>query len=107
MTATAVETVTLTGKSGRNYKFMIYPRTTAWAHVPGVYVVLRDKGATWGTIYIGQTDDLAARLASHHKEPCFNRHGWTHLGYHHESSEAQRRIIEQDLLARYICPCND
>lgn len=109
MTTAAIDTVKLTGSnSRRQYPFSVYPKRSPWASVAGVYIILRKElDGSYSTIYVGQTEDLAARMANHHKEPCFNRHRWTHLGFLSESSGAGRLTIEGDIRAGYQWPCND
>jgi len=101
-------TVTLTGASGRNYDFEVYPWDTQFNHVGAVYCVLRRKPeGNFNIIYIGQTGDLSERFGDHHKQQCFDRNGKTHIGVYPEPSEARRLTIEADLLGKYKPACND
>lgn len=104
-TTSAVQT-TLTGKSGKQYQFTAYPRISSWNGVAGVYVILRNTSG--GTVlYVGETENLRDRMANHHKQACFDRNGWTHLGWLGETSSARRLDIERDLMLQYRPTCND
>ncbi|MBK8245824.1 MAG: GIY-YIG nuclease family protein [Gemmatimonadetes bacterium] len=98
--------IALTGKSGKQYQFTAYPRHFTWNEVPGVYVILRNTSS--GTVlYVGETENLKDRMANHHKQACFDRNGWTHLGWLGERSSTRRLEIESDLMLRYRPTCND
>ncbi|MEW8701853.1 MAG: hypothetical protein AB2601_20525 [Candidatus Thiodiazotropha sp.] len=100
-------TVTLKGVSGRSYDFDVYPWGTSFKPVGAVYTVLKRNGTNFSILYIGQTGDLSERLDNHHKRPCFDRNGKTHIGIHLESSEPSRLAIETDLVRNYSPTCND
>lgn len=106
-TTAASSTVTLTGASGTNYQFTLYPWGTVFKPVCAVYAML--KLATDGTYYVqyvGQTGDCSERFDFHHKESCFRSHGVTHIGLLIENSEQRRFAIETDLVRAYNPPCN-
>lgn len=100
-------TVTLNGASGRSYSFDVYPWGTSFKAVGAVYTILKNNGTNFTILYIGQTSDLSERFDNHHKQPCFDRHGKTHIGIHLESSESRRFNIETDLVRNYTPVCND
>lgn len=102
------ETVTLTGASGKQYVAVdVYPRYSSWNSVAGVYLILRKLASgRYDTLYVGETDDLAERIANHHKMSCFEQHGWTHLAFLSEGNARTRLIIEADILRGYRWPCN-
>jgi len=105
-----IEDLTLTGKSGTNYTFQMFPLDTQFKALGAVYVITkRTQGSNGGThslIYIGQTGDLSTRFDDHHKEDCFKRHGANCIGVLLNESEDRRLEIEMDLLAAYHWPCN-
>jgi len=103
--------ILVTGASGKQYKFWVYP----WGHKlkaeGGVYMVLKNSGTLlvpkYSVIYVGQTENLDERFDDHHKQFCFNRNGRTHIGARLGSVKATRLTIEADLVARYSPSCND
>jgi hypothetical protein len=38
---------------------------------------------------------------------CFEKNGWTNLGFLHEKNEHNRLAIEQDILKNFNWICND
>ncbi len=100
-------TVTATGASGTSYTFTTYPWGQAFNPAGAVYLVLRHKGNTnYDLLYVGQTGNLAERFDNHHKQPCFNRNGKTHIAVLPEPREASRLQIETDLIRNYNPDCN-
>lgn len=104
--ATDVNTVTATGSSGAQYSFKVYPWDTPFKSIGGVYLVLRTGNPSFDLIYVGQTEDLNSRFDSHHKQPCFDRKGRTHIAVLVEPSEPKRLRIESDLVTKYQPSCN-
>ncbi|MEW8057721.1 MAG: hypothetical protein AB2796_20615 [Candidatus Thiodiazotropha sp.] len=100
-------TVTLKGVSGRSYDFDVYPWGTSFKAVGAVYNKKKKNGTNFSILYIGQTGDLSERFDNHHKRPCFDRNGKTHIGIHLESAESRRFDIETDLVRNYSPVCND
>ena len=101
---------TVSGKSGTKYTFGVYDSPGEWREVAGVYLITK-RTVTDGTgshshIYVGETDNLKERHASHHKEDCFQQHDANCLCFLAESSEQKRRAIEADVLAGGRWPCN-
>ncbi len=105
-TATAVNTVTAIGSSGAQYSFNVYPWGTTFKAVGAVYLVLRHGNPSFDLLYVGQTDDLSSRFDSHHKQPCFDRKGRTHIAALVEPSEKRRLQIESDLVTKHQPSCN-
>lgn len=99
-------TVTLTARSGISYPFTVLPLGTPLAAVGGVYAIMRDEGARWTVLYIGQTGDFSSRFDSHHHEMAFRRQRATHIAVIGISGEERRRHIEADLVSRYAPPIN-
>lgn len=109
---TELGTLTLTGQSGTEYTFDVYPADTDWN--PGVacvyYISNRtpksDGGWTHSAIYIGETNDLRDRLANHHKQACFDRHDYNAISIYQLSDSDDRLIAEDDLITAIDPPCN-
>lgn len=102
-TAVAVK---FAGASGKAYDFEAYPWNSTWNSVAVVYVVLRQEGTRLQVLYVGETSDLKQRMANHHRQACFDRHGKTHLAVVMETSPNRRTAIETDLMNSYSPPCN-
>lgn len=103
----AVDKVTVEGISGTQYEFDVYLWGTQFKPVGAVYIVLKKKPTgNYDLLYVGQTGDLSERFDNHHKKPCFDRNGKTHIGVRVESSEKRRLSIEADLTAKYKPVCN-
>lgn len=77
---TTASTILFEGASGSSWEFKIYPKSISWNHVACVYAVTKVSTSNKHTVlYVGETEDIAERFSGHHKEPCFNRNGWTHV----------------------------
>jgi hypothetical protein len=97
------------GISGQTYTYEIHPIDTSFKGLPGNYIFAKEtKPNTWTPVYIGETSNLSERFDDHHKKPCVDRNGATHIHVHvNDAGEAARRAEEQDLIAAYRPPCND
>lgn len=100
------ETVTATGKSGTTYEFQVFPWNTSFNPVAAVYMVLKTHSSQYTILYVGETDNLKERFDNHHKQPCFDRNGKSHIGVLREDGESRRLRIEADLVAGYNPTCN-
>jgi len=105
-------TITLTGASGTEYKFNVYPFDTNFRSIGAVYAVTKrtpkaEGGANHTRIYIGETGDLSERFDAHHKAGCFQQNGANCICTHRRDDEQTRLEIEADLLGNYDPPCND
>jgi len=87
------------GKSGRAYRYTIYPLPTRFSPgQPGNYVFAkRDADGHWTPLYIGQ-GDLNDRAIHHHQAQCLRVKGATHFHCHKAALEQHRRREEIDLL---------
>ncbi len=105
----ADDTIIVTGISGSNYIFYLYPWGENLKALCGVYVVLRKsiQNGNHTILYIGQTGDLSERFDDHHKKSCFDRNRKTHIAAMLEPSEAKRLRIETDLINNYRPTCNN
>lgn len=98
-----------TGASGTQYGYFIYPLNgLALSGLAGNYIFAKQTSpGIWAAIYIGQTHNLAQRIASHEKLECAILNGATHLHAKlTEGGEEVRCHQESDLVARYRPPCN-
>ena len=71
-----------------------------------VVSVMREDPQQYAVIYVGQTEDLAARFEDHHKRSCMASHGANRIAVRVERDEAERLAIENDLITAYRPPCN-
>ena len=104
---------TVAGRSGETYKFEVYPKDSSWNEVAAVYLVTKRTikpdgvGGQHENIYVGQTENIKARFASHDKENCFAARQANCVCVLQVSSEQARLAIEADILAGGRWPCND
>jgi predicted GIY-YIG superfamily endonuclease len=102
-----IGTLHLSGQSGQQYRFNVYPADTAFNTVPAVYAVSqRENNGNHNILYIGQTDNLPERFDNHHKLQCFQRQGFNAICVHQEPNERSRLSKESDLIAKYNPHCN-
>jgi hypothetical protein len=105
-----IGTLTLQGASGQTYAFDVYAATVNWAdNIACVYCISKrtskpDGGGDHKVIYIGHCEDLKERHANHHKQECFETHGYNCISIHHQGNEARRLQIETDLGGRLVLP---
>ena len=104
--------VVWTGKSGNQYTFEVYPLdTTRFNEVECVYIYTKAVEGKWKAIYVGQTSQLATRLAQHASgngvsDKCIQRSGASHLHVHMLTSESSRLDVETDIRNNYNTSCN-
>jgi hypothetical protein len=101
----------LVGTSKKTYNFTVYPKSTTFTAVGGIYAITRryqkeDGKFSHDTIYIGQTGNLSERFDNHHRIACFNRHNWTSICVHRDDNEQSRLAKEKDLIGSQNPPCN-
>jgi hypothetical protein len=106
--------ITFNGKSGEKYYFKAWPLQTRFNALGAVYFVTRrvfsDKTyrrASHESIFIGQTTDLTAPLATSTQLACFDKHAANCICVYVEANEERRIAIAQDLLAAHRTTCND
>jgi hypothetical protein len=101
------DTTTLTGASGRQYRFTIFPRSTTFQAKGGVYVMGRAAGENrYAFCFVGQTGDLSKRPLSPEKQACFSKFGVTQIFLIEEFDVGRREQIVQDLVRAYMPGCN-
>ncbi len=108
-------TLTLTGRSGKEYSFKL-STFDKWDDVKdgftghGLYLFTkRSPEGKHDLIYLGMATELETRFDSHHKMFCIVKYGANCLGVHqmNNSTKEGRKNAESDLLAAYDFPCND
>jgi len=104
---------TITGKSGAEYTFAMYPYPGTWNSVACVYIITKREVKTDGkgyhtSIYVGETEDLKERHSNHHKAHCFEKYGGNCIGILQEKDDQRRLDIETDIRNNGgAWPCND
>jgi hypothetical protein len=100
-------TIDWEGKSGKKYRYWIYPIGTTFKDEGGNYAFAKEtKPGYWSPQYFGQTKSLKDRLGDHEKEACAKRNGATHIHAHLNANEADRLAEERDLIQKWNPPCN-
>ncbi len=96
------------GKSGRKYAYKVFPLSQEWNDVPGNYIFAKLEAGRWSSVYIGETESLKNRHASHEKQECAKRNGATHIHAHKSSAEKQERLDEETDIRKSFpnTPCN-
>ncbi len=97
------------GASGREYVFFLHRIGTKYKPVPGNYIFAKiDKNNIWVPLYIGEAEDLRAKLHTrlgHHEnyDAIVAKHGATHLFTRFTRGDANvRRDIAADLRTAYV-----
>lgn len=86
-----------------NRKFVVFDPSRRWpTEAGGVYVFARPApGSTWIPLYVGQTRNLANRLAKHEKWSEAERYGATHIHVREVPHPARRSALESDLIESF------
>ena len=96
---------------GKNIDFEIHAAGTPFRPIQGVYIMAKRVGFYWNAIYVGETENLDARVGKGLK---FHEHwsdaarlGATHIHVLQTFGNRQLRLdIESALRAEYNPPCN-
>ena len=112
-------TVTLKGKSGKEYVFKMYSFdeftdlvSDITNNVAAIYLfskrtVVNGEGKH-KCIYLGETGDISSRYSGHHKEACITKHKANCIGFWWApTDEEKRRDAETDILEANNFPCNE
>ena len=93
----------------RGYAFTIYPYdTTGWNNVAGIYIFAGiNRQDYWVPLYVGQCGSFQDRIPSHEKWDRAQSLGATHVHAMVVSKQADRDLIEKDLIQSYQPPLND
>ena len=111
-------TLTLKGKSGKEYEFKLsifddFDDVKDGFTGHGLYVFTKryKDGDVFrhSRIYLGMATSLDTRFEGHHKKQCIKKHGANCLGIHHmnNSTKEGRKAAESDILAANNFTCND
>lgn len=100
-------TVNFTTPRGNTYVYYAHPIGTSFKSEGGNYMFAYQRGNVWYPAYVGQTNNLNARISNHEKLPTAIRHGATHVLSHLNASEQARKTEEAELIAWLRPVCND
>ena len=108
---TRIDTVSLTGRSGRHYEFRVYVWNTRFKSLPGVYLVASrsiepGRKATYAPLFIGAAGDLSKPLKNHPRNDCFQMYYANVVGVLREERDTEREQIVADLVDSLAPPCN-
>jgi hypothetical protein len=100
------------GKSGRAYRFRVYPFGTRLRKVSGVYIVGNRSQNTDGVrdvvpLFVGHTADFSEPFTGHRKAGEFTRQGADCICLQADAEVESRQAKEQDLIAALKPVCND
>ncbi|MGA2802546.1 MAG: hypothetical protein ABSE97_09310 [Verrucomicrobiota bacterium] len=97
------------GKSGKEYKYEIYPIDASFNPEPANYIYAKQsEDGSWTPLYIAQTRDLRQRLEGFEKQTLAIHNGATHIHVHiSNEGQAARCSEERDLILCWQPVCND
>jgi hypothetical protein len=100
------------GKSGKAYRFKVYPLGTRFRKLSGVYVIgCRAHGGNGARqlvpIYVGHTEDFSQPFGMHRKAKEFTAQGANCICLQSDADEESRLAKEQDLVANLHPVCNE
>lgn len=102
------EVLTLTGISGKEYSFQIYPVGSPFPKtMKAVYIFTKKVGSNrHKVLYIGQSCEVGTRIANHEKLPQAKTLGMTNIGIYQLYKDQDLLPAETDLIRNYDCECN-
>jgi hypothetical protein len=100
------------GKSGKAYRFKVYPLGTRFRKLSGVYVIgsrlhSGDGNRRLVPIYVGHTEDFSQPFDMHRKAKDFTEQGANCICLQSDAVEESRMAKEQDLVAGLHPVCNE
>jgi len=100
------------GKSGKSYRFKVYPLGVRFRKISGVYIIgSRLPGTNGGhrlvPLYVGHTEDFSQPFGQHRKAREFTKQGADCVCLQSDDSEESRLAKERDLIAGLRPACND
>ena len=105
MATRKLATRTLTGTSGKEYSFNVYPGDMRFNDfIPGVYYIFREDDDGEAAIYLGESDNVDVSLRNHDKQACFDENNFNRVAFHMNASKSVREDIASDL-GGVLSPC--
>ena len=98
--------VTFSGSSGADYQFEVYPVGSPFSDFGAVYMFTNrtegeDGKGQHAAVYIGESDELGARLAKQDLPKSAERYKFNRVCIYREDDEDLRLAAEVDLRKRY------
>lgn len=105
-------TTTFTGRSGKVYRFRVYPLGTKFRPVSGVFVITSRFQSNGGgnrhvALYVGHTEDFSQPFGQHRRAKEFMQQGANCICLRKDASEGSRLAKQQDLIAALHPTYND
>jgi len=100
------EYVTLTGLSGAPYVFQVCDPNLPFVPYAGNYAMASRGLLGWFVAYIGETNNLRDRLATHERWAEARSMGCRYILAHQTIGDSVRMAEEADLIAAYNPPLN-
>ncbi len=99
------------GKSGKLYRFKVYPLGTKFRKVSGVYLVAnrlhrQDGSYRHIVVYVGQTEDFSQPFEQHRKANEFRQQDANCICLQSDDSEESRLAKQHDLVVALHPVCN-
>ncbi len=99
------------GKSGKAYRFRVFPLGTKFRKLSGVYVITsrchrKDGSYRHIALFVGHTEDFSRPFDRHRKADEFKQHGANCICLQSDDLESSRSLKEQDLVAALQPVCN-
>ena len=100
------------GKSGKAYRFKVYPLGAHFRKISGVYIVGTRSHGTNGSrrlvpLYVGHTEDFSQPFDQHRKAKEFTQQGANCICLQSDAVEESRQAKQEDLIASLNPACND
>ena len=97
----------MTGKSGKEYAFNVYPGDMRFNDfIPGVYYISKQDDDESSAIYLGESDNVDLTLRKHDKQTCFEEHGYNRVAFYKNASREVRESVIEDLSPTLDLACN-
>jgi hypothetical protein len=106
-----IDTITLTGASGRAYELRVYVWDTRFKALPAVYVVMSrtiepNDPPRYEPLYVDATPNLSKALADHPRAECFQLYYANTVAVIKATDSEERARIAADLTAGLRPLCN-
>ena len=99
-------TRTLTGKSGQDYTFNVYPGDMRFNDfIPGVYYVYSEGGDGEGAVFLGESGNVDVTLQKQDKSDWESK-GFNRIAFHMNAKQSVRDGIVDDLMPVLAPACN-
>ena len=102
-----LETISMSGKSGKDYTFNVYPGDMRFNDfIPGVYYISKQLGDESSAIYLGESDNVDVTLQNHDKQSCFDEQNYNRVSFYKNASREVRESIVADLSSTLDLACS-